>query len=404
MMKKTIMLLAIIATAAVFAACSETVTPNRAEYYQPLTINVTRPLNRGHDRSTRFWHDLTYEEISAVLPSFENFAKIRSSIAEYRADNSLRRVTVEIERPDEPNFRTTVTIQRDSEYIGESFSDWVYYYFKGIRGFTISDVQGVAVVAERINLLRPNGTYERDAYDPIQLYEFVAAFALDGIVYRITLFDHPCFTEYNEREYNKWLELLVNEIILTNVMDGLIADLSVLDNPEIPELRDERITIEQARADPDFGAYIPKNMPEGLEVSSARRFINQTSNWLRVNYSYHYSHRSGPISWQIGEPMVHHFDRLVSLDEREKYDMSLYPPPWASTIPRELRQVVQNPTFRAEDMSFDVVMARAYRHFDDEHMSTRSFAVLIAGIVIDISPHRMTPEEVWEILEQVLSQ
>ena len=371
---------------------SSDIFPNSLKYH-PLIINIdqTPQLTGGHDRITRFWHELTDEQLAAVFPTFGYFGTIRRTTAGYREDGKLRYVRLEIERPDEPNFRTIIRIRRNNDSWEE-----ILYYLEEIRGFTASDVHGIPVVAIFIDhSFFGSGVYERDFDNRLELHEYRAFFELDGVLYHISLYDHPD-TPY----YNKWLEGIVNEIIIGSVYGGLKSNLSVLDNPEIPELRDEQITLEQAYADPDFGAYIPKNIPEGLTFESARRFINQTRNNLRV--SFRRPNELGRTYWTISKPN-NYLSAFVSLDEREKYDMSLYPPPWIHTVPSELWQYVQNPIFRAEDMSFDIVMARVYNSRNNpEDIHVRRFGVLIDGIIIDITPSRASPEEIWEMLEQVL--
>ena len=251
------------------------------------------------------------------------------------------------------------------------------------KGFEISDVHGVPVVAECADLYAD--------VSHMEMYRVTATFLLNGIVYYISLHDdNPASNEYHEH-----LEMLVNEIVLTSVRDGLTADLSVLDNPEVPELRDERITLEQACADPDFGVYVPKNFPEGLAIDRARRFINQTRNSLSI-----YGGQTGlSLSfWTILEPEEYHLANLVSLDEREKYDVSLYPEAgWALTVPREYWQAFQCPIFRAEDMSLNTVMARVHEG------NVQGFGVFINDVVVEIGSYSVTSEQVWEMLEQIIN-
>jgi len=362
--------------------------------YRPLVLNVDEGprFTVCYTEPLMFRHNLTGEQIAAVLPGFEGFAAIKTATASYETDSWLNKVQVEIERPDKPNFRTNITLAKDAvrstERYQRSLFDTLYWEAKG---FTISDVHGIPVVAECVDDATSGGTYEYDTNNRIELYKFTATFPLNGIIYNITLYDDPSSIEYNE-----CLEMLVNEIILTSVRDGMTADLSVLDNPEVPELRDERLSLEQAYADPDFGAYIPKSFPEGLAVDYAWRFISQTRNSLSI-----YGKPNGINIgvWTILEPTEYHFANLVSLEEREKYDVSLYPAPgWAFTVPDEFWQVFQFPIFRAEDMSLDTVMTRVHEG------NVQGFGVFIDDAVVEICSYFVTPEQAWEMLEPVIAR
>jgi len=348
---------AIVLMLCVFTACGESV-PQPAEYH-PLVLNFYGPAAfGGHEYRAKFWHDLTCEQIAAVLPGFERFATIEGAAAEYELDNWLNKVSVGIEQPDEPNNSTSITLTKDAVRSTETYSRDLldFSYWEEVKGFTLSDVYGVPVLAECIDIYG-------DA-SPLEYYEFKATFLLNGIIYSISL----CVYDPASTEYNAYLEMLVNEIILTSVKDGLIPDLSVLDNPENPGFRDDKLTLEQAYADPDFGAYLPRKVPEGFVVDYVWRIFSQTRNELCVCYR---SPGAGATDfyWTVSEPSENDADNI----------------------------------FRAEDMSFETVMTRAYDG-DSENVIVKDFGVLIDDVMIDIYTYYASPEQVWEILEQVISQ
>jgi hypothetical protein len=224
-------------------------------------------------------------------------------------------------------------------------------YWEEVRGFTISDVHGVPVVAECVDIYGDGS--------PLEFYVFQATFLLNGIIYNISLSQYdPVSTEYSA-----FLEMLVNEIILTSVRDGLTADLSALDNPENPGYRDDKLTLEQAYADPDFGAYVPEKVPDGFVCQYAQRFITQTGNYLGVFYSSPGSEVTD-FSWTIREPDEHDTDNV----------------------------------FRAEDMSLEAIRSRAYDG------SAQGFGVLLDDVIVDIYSYCASPEQVWALLEQVIAR
>jgi len=303
--------------------------------YHPLVINVYQPATTdAHDYRPKFWHDLTGGQIAAVLPGFDQFAAITSASAEYFLDSQLNEVRVEIERPDAPeHFRTGITLFKSDSY---DFSYWEEY-----KGFTLSDVHGVPVVAYCIDLYGDRR--------PMKLYRFSAIFPLNGIIYHMMLYDEdPASIEYHE-----YLEMLVNEIILTSVKDGLTADLSVLDNPENPGYHDDYLTLEEACADPDFGAYVPEKVPGGFVVDYVYRIFSQTSNFLRVCY------QSSPET-----PEADYTNLFWTVSEPDEATMT-----------------------RARDGS------------------AQHFCVLIDDVMIYLNTwFHALPEQAWEMLEQVIAQ
>ncbi len=85
----------------------------------------------------------------------------------------------------------------------------------------------------------------------------------------------------------------------------------------------------------------------------------------------------------------------------ETYDLSLYPIPWCDSVPEEHRETVNDPTFRAEDMSLAVVEARGREH--DTGGMTYSFNVLHPdGTLVSYRCDGMTAQQVWEMVEDTL--
>ena len=101
--------------------------------------------------------------------------------------------------------------------------------------------------------------------------------------------------------------------------------------------------------------------------------------------------RAGPYSAQ-----------LVAPHQPETYDLSLYPIPWCDSVPEEYWETVNNPAFRAEDMSLAVVEARGREH--DTGGQTFSFDVLHPdGTLVSYRCDGMTAQQVWAMVEETLT-
>ncbi|MCL2215680.1 MAG: hypothetical protein FWB91_01540 [Defluviitaleaceae bacterium] len=221
----------------------------------------------------------------------------------------------------------------------------------------------------------------------VPVYAVRANFILENIAYIITYLDA------NQETAKERLTELVNQIIA-----GGAADLSAVADPVVPELRNEALTFEQARLDADFGAYMPTNIPPGFSFDSARRTLNQWDNSLRMNW--HSYPTFDNIFWTVAEPHEHELERIVSINDRHKFDVSLYTIPWFDSVPDEIREYFNNPVFLAAEMTLEVVRARA-RWADRDRGDTPgwridNFAVLHeSGVVVRVSARGVSPEQLW---------
>ena len=81
-------------------------------------------------------------------------------------------------------------------------------------------------------------------------------------------------------------EVVKNEIseIIGLLIKGGAADLDVF-HPVIPELRNDSLSLAEARADADFGMYIPETLPKGFGFETQQdlsiRSENTVINWTK---------------------------------------------------------------------------------------------------------------------------
>jgi hypothetical protein len=217
-----------------------------------------------------------------------------------------------------------------------------------------------------------------------------ASFMLGSAAYLIQVFDGGGYQIQLMTE-------IVNRLIL-----GGPADLSVLADPEIPELRDEWFTLEEAYGDPEFGRYlpIPLNLPPRFQFESAHRFMNQQQNGLMVHWNNSHLRGLDYLHWNIQEVSDWHLERLVAPEETAKYDMSLYPIPWMDSMPEDIREFAVNPVFRMEELTLEVIRMRT-QWVDGGRGDTpgyrMQFSVLLGDIVIELHANGLTPEEVWSL-------
>ncbi|MCI8304414.1 MAG: hypothetical protein HFF52_07285 [Lawsonibacter sp.] len=172
----------------------------------------------------------------------------------------------------------------------------------------------------------------------------------------------------------------------------------------VPAWREEEFSsLAQARQEADFAPYLPISEPAGYGANSGNKefygrysYQEDTQNMLFVRWSRGYDnvevcvYRDGYQSFN-----------LVSPDQPETYDLSLYPIPWCDSVPKEHRETVNSPAFRAEDMSLEIVEARGREH--DTGGLTYSFDVLHPdGTLVSYRCDGMTAQQVWALVEGTL--
>lgn len=157
--------------------------------------------------------------------------------------------------------------------------------------------------------------------------------------------------------------------------------------PPAPQRR--TLTAQQARADADFGAYLC-DAPKGFAASDFLRTDTQLSAYYTHGYDY--------VEWHATRCTEADRTRIVSLDHPEDYDLSRYPIPRAQSVPADKRAVVDEPIFRADELTLEAVRARAERLNDagDSTGERICFAVLYdGGILVRVSTKGVSTDWVY---------
>jgi hypothetical protein len=338
-----------------------------------LTFNTGgRVMSGSHLRIQTFALALTGEQFDAVFP---NLHMPLAAYAHYHRDGTLYEVVAYVNdhlfsvHVAEGIIFRPVVITHDIASVDIDNSGML---------FTVSMVHGVEVTAHYA------GNYHE------------ASFVLGDAAYLIQIFDG------GEHQVALMTEI-VNRLIL-----GDPADLSILADPVIPELRDENLTFEQAVNDPDFGIFLPQphSIPPRFRFESAHRHVSPQSNALQVLWSEAHTQRSfDSLTWRIEKITDDHRARLVSPVETEKYDMSLYPIPWMDSMPDHLREYATNPVFWLEELTLEIIRMRAYWVDGGRGGAAPGyrmrFSVLVDdGVVVEIDANGLTPEQVWGLFSR----
>jgi len=184
--------------------------------------------------------------------------------------------------------------------------------------------------------------------------------------------------------------------VLGLVSAGLFAD------PVTLAFDYEELTLEEARLDPDFGAFMPVNVPNDLTFENGWRTSDESDNSIRLIWG----QRNPALFWMVGEPREDELERIVPAAERHKFDVSLYSTPWFESVPDEIREYFHDPVFLADEMSLEVVQARARwdegRRGESASWVIENFTVLYGDVIIRINARGVSPEQIWEMIAEII--
>ncbi len=318
-----------------------------------------------------FWQELTNDELQAIFPGLFQKYNVTATANFMSVENGASLFNIDAHAASASGLKAYIQIAP-----GETSVD---YIFDGDVDTT--DVLGTEVSAGYFEN-SPNSKLQRNVI-------CFAAFKLSDIAYYVELCGRDAEKEAVKEEITTLIGLLVK---------GGAADLDIL-NPVIPELREDRLNLDEARADPDFGSYLPAVLPDGFVFEDALRFINQERNSLTV----HWAKGMGYIDWHVSRPTERDKKRITSIEDVHNYDLSLYPIPRANSVPDKLREIVDNPIFPRDELTLEAVRRRAYEVADAGDISgpRMRFSVLYGDILVELSAKGISPEAMFDILPHI---
>lgn len=165
---------------------------------------------------------------------------------------------------------------------------------------------------------------------------------------------------------------------------------------EIPVWRSQTLTLEEAREDPGFGAYLPAWVPEGFAFEEARREVGQDEDCLSALWCGYYTEIRVRVSRPDGEVTV------TERTDPARYDVRLYDFPYAETVPEEYWQEFDHPVFRAADLSAELLAARLKQVPGDSRDAASyrgNFSLLYEdGTVVEYNLKGVSPQDAARVL------
>lgn len=156
-------------------------------------------------------------------------------------------------------------------------------------------------------------------------------------------------------------------------------------------------SIEELKADQEFGEYLPRTVPSGYVLESAVKSVYQDKTVLAVVWS----RGMDSIEWRV-DRAPQQAAAPVDVTKPETYDVNLYDIPYADSVPENYRETFSNPVFRMEDLSLETVRARIAKVADsgDTSTSRANFDVLYGDGTLISFTGRGTAEELFGMFKE----
>ncbi len=162
----------------------------------------------------------------------------------------------------------------------------------------------------------------------------------------------------------------------------------------------QSLTLEEARQNQPFGPWVLRESPEGTETTNLRYDKDAGQDRL----SSRFTTADGFLDWEVTWLEDADRRRIVSVEERENDDLSLYPPrlsdAWYDAVPEETREMLENPIFPIEELTLEAICARVdtAEVNDGDSPVLLGFGVLCGDVLIQVSAKNIDPQWLYDQL------
>ena len=318
-----------------------------------------------------FTQALTAEQLAALQPKRWTPAMSLAGYAGFDGDGSLLDIYLDVSMPFEKESATVHFSYLETERC---------YQFSGEP--LVSTVNGHTLTIWQME--NGNGEVLLEAYDEEESCSMCVSYTA---------------SDQSLESAREDFLLLLN--CFTSYEDGK-PDFSNIVPVDIPEFKDQVLTLAQGLSDPDFGAYLPIEPPAGFEEESIRRYMDQKHDYLSGLWTKGYHE----LRWKVSRFNEEAEKRLTHIGDTENYDLSLYPIPRAESVPSHLQEIVDNPVFYAEELTEAAVMARASLLAESGEAPAQHtvFSVKFDDIVIEVRTKGVDPLWIYQQLQQFMKK
>ena len=330
-------------------------TPVYNRYGERVEMDLSRALVAGY-----FYEPVSPDQIGFILPDKQGDWKIQSARAGYFADGSADCVSLQLQAEDETVYVT----------VGNYFS-CVLYPEENITKTQCGDLEYKLYRFDLKNITyleadtKVNGVrihFSMDVQDPE-----TGTDAFEKVL--------ECFSWYGENA----------------------PDLDRIQPSRVPEYVRQELNLLQAQKDPDFGQWFLQDVPAGYQKETMLRYKDYYSDCLYGFWTKGYDQ----LRWEVSKLKEEDKARITSVDATENYDLSLYPIPRADSVSEELREIVDDPIFRIEDLTLDIILCRYYEIYDrgeGGNSGRMQFSVLYGDVIVEVRTKGISPQWLYEQL------
>lgn len=334
-------------------------------FYNQVEDMPATDMARSYNYFMLYGEPLSAEHLNALAPNLGDLSLSYSGNSTF-GPTGLEWVDLEISDPNLPPVQVQLS---EKELPSRCFSKCA------IEGSVVGGENGVGVIA-----------YEHRYQE--SLFLELSFWLNDKALVRLS-------TE-GELSQEDALKERLSDIVACYVVEKRDLDLGIVTTNGVPVIRHEDLSFADAQKDAEFGKYFLKNLPNGFAAESIRRVERPDYNYLRGLWTRNYDQ----LEWEVS-----YFDeadkaRLTSVKDTENYDLALYPIPRADSVPEDLREVVDNPIFRIEELTLEVVQKRSYRVDDagDTSGERMRFSVLYGDVLVEVSSKGISSRWVYDQL------
>ena len=240
----------------------------------------------------------------------------------------------------------------------------------------ISDCRGIDVILYRY--IAPDGTVE-----------LFAEAKINQCFYTFSMHCTEAILNESQMDFASVIQVFAESSIGLDV-------LTTIQPAKIPEMFDHNLSHEEALALEPFGSYFLSTSPHGFAEESIRHYKDSFNAYL----SGLWSRGCNELSWRISAFTEEDKRCLTHAEETKRYNLSLYPIPRADSVPEELQEVVDNPIFYAEELTPELIWARAYKTGEqgDSNGWRMSFSVLYEDMVVTVRSKGVDPDWIYKQL------
>ena len=240
----------------------------------------------------------------------------------------------------------------------------------------ISDCRGIDVILYRY--IAPDGTVE-----------LFAEAKINQCFYTFSMHCTEAILNESQMDFASVIQVFAESSIGLDV-------LTTIHPAKIPEMFDHDLSHEEALSLEAFGSYFLSTIPDDFAEESIHHYMDQNIEYLSGLWTRNYDE----LYWKVSHLTEEDRSRLTHREETQRYDPSLYPIPRADSVPEELREVVDNPIFYAEELSSELIWARAYKTGEqgDSNGWRMSFSVLYEDMVVTVRSKGVDPDWIYKQL------